>query len=71
MTTINVNEASCPAAPPTPSTPGTFTLRAWYTGPADAGHVSGPFATRESAERAMTAMLYRENVIRVELTQED
>lgn len=67
MTTINVSEGC--TAPPPPVTPGTFHLRVWFTGAADAGHVTGPFATRESAERAMVAALHRDSVIRIELTE--
>jgi hypothetical protein len=56
---ITVNEAACETPPPTP---GVFNVRVTYIGPADSGHVSGPFSTKEAAEKAVIAALTRAEV---------
>lgn len=55
-TTVNVNE-SCPV------TPGTFNVRAHYS-EVDAGHVYGPFASREAAERCVLTLAARAGVVK-------
>ncbi len=57
---LTVNE---PAAPP-PSTPGTFNVRAFYN-ETDAGHLFGPFSTKEAAEQCVLALAARAGVINV------
>lgn len=57
--TLNVHESECSSPPPTP---GVFNVRVTYIGPADSGHVSGPFSTKEAAEKAVIAALTRAEV---------
>lgn len=56
--TVNVSEcdASC--------TPGTFLVRAYYSGAPDDGHLWGPFASREAAEKCAHNLALREGVIK-------
>lgn len=56
---LTVNEASTS----TTATPGTFNVRAFYT-ETDAGHLFGPFATREAAEACATTLAARADVIK-------
>ena len=54
-----VNEAACETPP---STPGVFNVRVKYLNTQDAGHLSGPFGSREAAERAAVAAMSRAEV---------
>lgn len=56
---ITVNEAASETPPPTP---GVFNVRVKYLNAQDAGHVSGPFGTKEAAEKAVIAALTRAEV---------
>ena len=55
--TVNENAAPAPAV-----TPGAFQVRAFYT-ETDAGHVFGPFSTKESAEQCAVTLAARSGVI--------
>lgn len=57
---IIVNEAAASAPP---STPGNFQVRAFYT-ETDAGHVFGPFSTKETAEQCAVTLAARPGVLR-------
>ena len=58
---ITVNESgNC-----TPSTPGSFQVRAFYDGQQDAGHEFGPFSTREAAEQCANTLAGRDDVASV------
>lgn len=57
--TLNVHEAECSSPP---STPGVFNVRVKYTAQQDDGHLTGPFGTREAAEKAAIAALGRAEV---------
>ena len=57
---ITVNEAA--VAPP-PATPGTFHVRAFYN-ETDAGHLTGPFSTREKAEECAVALASKPGVLK-------
>jgi hypothetical protein len=57
--TLTVYEGGCATPPPTP---GTFQVRAKYKQMADAGHLYGPFASREAAEACALALAGRESV---------
>lgn len=56
---ITVNEAATELPPPTP---GVFNVRVKYTAQQDDGHITGPFGTREAAEKAAIAALARAEV---------
>lgn len=56
-TTIHLNEGC-------PQTPGTYHVRAFYEGAPDAGHLYGPFASRERAEQAALALAARAGVLK-------
>jgi hypothetical protein len=62
---ITVNEA---ASTPPPNTPGTFHVRAHYT-ETDAGHLFGPFATKEAAENCATVLAAREGVVKATIEE--
>lgn len=57
---LTVNEGG--SSPPV--TPGTFNVRAFYS-ETDAGHLFGPFGTREAAEQCAVVLAGREGVIKV------
>lgn len=60
---LTINEAS--GTTPS-STPGTYNVRAKYT-ETDAGHVFGPFSTREKAEECLVTLSARTGVITAEI----
>lgn len=61
---ITVNEAG--SLPPV--TAGTFNVRVRFND-TDAGQVSGPFASRESAEAFAQKAMCRDGVLRVEIEE--
>lgn len=54
---VTVNE-TCSSTPP-PSPPGAWRVRAFYLTQQDAGHVYGPFSSREAAERCACNLALR------------
>lgn len=58
---VSVYETGSPAPPA--STPGTFNVRAFYT-ETDAGHLYGPFSTREKAEECAVTLSARTDVVK-------
>lgn len=67
MTTININDdCGCKASAPT--TPGVFYVRLFFKSMTDAGHVSGSFSTRESAERFAAIAASRADVLKAIIT---
>jgi len=56
---VTVNEA---APSPPASTPGNYQVRARYT-ETDAGHIFGPFSTKETAEQCAVTLAARDGVI--------
>lgn len=59
---MNLNVTVNEAASSPPSTPGTFHVRAFYS-ETDAGHLFGPFGTREAAEECALNLAARPGVI--------
>lgn len=64
MATVNINLADDCGGTSTPSTPGLFTVRAFYAGTPDAGHVYDRFTTRERAEQCLLVLASRSDVRR-------
>lgn len=60
---FNFNCADTPASLPPPTTPGNFSVRARYQNQLDAGHLYGPFSTREAAERCVLVLSSRTDVL--------
>lgn len=63
---LTVNE-SCGGSTSAPIT-GTFYVRAFYT-EIDAGHLSGPFGTKQAAEQAVVALLARTGVVKATIEE--
>lgn len=59
---LTVNEGACPPPAPTPEA-GVFHVRAFYT-ETDAGHLFGPFGTREAAEACANTLAGRTDVVK-------
>ena len=60
--TLNLTINEAPGATP-PVTPGSYQVRAFYS-ETDAGHVYGPFGTREQAEATLTVLAARSGVVK-------
>lgn len=67
MATINISE-NCGCNTQNPTTPGVFYVRLFFKNLVDAGHVSGPFHTRESAERFAAIAASRTDVQKALIT---
>lgn len=63
---LTVNEGgTCPQ----PATPGVFHVRAFYT-ETTAGHLFGPFGTREAAEACANVLAGRSDVVKATIEEE-